>query len=1467
MRKCTVLLSLVLLWLKHSSAQEFFTKRSLSSIKVEKVKSSAKVDPTLLSLYQEKYSQKNGSQSTHLLKNASFSDKLISSSIKENEYVLIKAIGKAGTSQLKNDLQALGLQQASIFGKEISGYFPLQSVKKLPSLNSLAYIRTSLRMTNAGLTDNQADVALKTDIARSTYGVDGSGIKIGVLSDSYNTLGEADVAISAGDLPGPENPDGYLTPVTVLKEYSGVGTDEGRGMLELIHDIAPAAELYFYTAFEGEADFANGILALAEAGCQVIVDDVSYLAEPFFQDGIIAQAVDQVHSQGVAYFSSAGNYGDNSYQAPFRPSGEELFIDSLSVGIMHDFDDRPDSVNTRQSITIPANTSVLFGFQWVDNYSSLNAGLGAQADLDIYFAMENTIVYSIDWPDILQDPVNVFSLSTGGEAVDLDVIITNYEGDAPSLLKYIIFSTAPTINSFDTQSSTSFGHANAAGANGVGAVFYGYTPAYGINSPVLESFSSKGGTPIYLDPQGNFLTQPITREKPDYCATDGSNTSFFGSDIGFDTDIHPNFFGTSAAAPHAAAMAALMIEASGYSLSPEEVRANLISSAIDMEDSGFDHESGYGLIQADVAVAASLQACNGIVVEQAPEDQLFCSGGEARFRVEGRGSSASSSFSYRWQKSIDGGLAFETIGSDSSLLSLTNLTSANNGELYRVIITDDHGTSFSEDDCTDTTTTATLSLSTELPSIICIDNIIQEADPDQCSAVVTYNVSTTVSCGISSFEQTTGLPSGASFPVGTTQNTWVLIDSLGNRQNCSFLVTVLDRTPPVFSQVDSVIVPNDPGLCSASVLFDIPQATDNCGIDAVLQIGGKARGANFPIGITENIFIGIDRYGNLDTAIQVIMVVDEEAPQAVAHDTTLYLGPIGMVGVDPVEHLLADMDDNCGIDTVLVEGRSTFTCEHAGENIIHYTIRDIHGNELSLSSKVTVIAETPHIQLSTPPSLVCTEGEVVLTASVEGDLVSTFWQEEQNGNWSILADETDLILSLEGELPIGFQQYRFGVITVCDTLFSEPVAWEVVECGYPEIRGFSLVDADSQIVWEPLEDGAVLRLENLPSEYNIVAEVEGEQVEKVYVALSGTEQYRNMEREAPYAVFGDKNGLVEGRTLKVGTYEILATAFFRLRDTILAGGHKRISFEIGSCSEDGPITSAGPDLVLSCDSLRTAELDGEAVGAGITYSWSGPEDFSSELLAPKVYRQGEYILSVVDSLGCHQKDSVRVVPCPDDCEAEVVSFSLVDASTNEVIQMLEDGTVLDLSLLGDQLNIEANISCGVNIKSVVMELTGSQVRRRTENRFPYTMAGDSSGTYFAHKFISGEYHLKARPYAKRNGRGKAGGATGITFTVVNASGFQGFTLDLLQEEEVEWRIYPNPAEEFLLIDLDKTRQGNYLIRLLDMKGSSLNELAVEASTQQAHTYVFNLQDITSGIYLLEIQIDDYVHREKISIRK
>ena len=90
-------------------------------------------------------------------------------------------------------------------------------------------------------------------------------------------------------------------------------------MLEQIHDIAPGAGLAFHTAAEGQVGFANGIRALQQAGSQVIVDDIVYFAEPFFQDGIVAQAVtDVVNNHGATYFSSTGNFADSGYLSPFR---------------------------------------------------------------------------------------------------------------------------------------------------------------------------------------------------------------------------------------------------------------------------------------------------------------------------------------------------------------------------------------------------------------------------------------------------------------------------------------------------------------------------------------------------------------------------------------------------------------------------------------------------------------------------------------------------------------------------------------------------------------------------------------------------------------------------------------------------------------------------------------------------------------------------------------------------------------------------------------------------------------------------------------------------------------------------------------------------------------------------------------------------------------------------------------------
>ncbi len=124
---------------------------------------------------------------------------------------------------------------------------------------------------------NAADPAMFTDVVRKRYNIDGSGVTIGVLSDSFNCLGGAEFDVASGDLP---------VNIAVLKEYPFCETgasDEGRAMMQLIHDIAPGAKQLFYTAFVSATDFSVGIQALADAGADIIiVDDVGYFDMPMF---------------------------------------------------------------------------------------------------------------------------------------------------------------------------------------------------------------------------------------------------------------------------------------------------------------------------------------------------------------------------------------------------------------------------------------------------------------------------------------------------------------------------------------------------------------------------------------------------------------------------------------------------------------------------------------------------------------------------------------------------------------------------------------------------------------------------------------------------------------------------------------------------------------------------------------------------------------------------------------------------------------------------------------------------------------------------------------------------------------------------------------------------------------------------------------------------------------------------------
>jgi len=260
--------------------------------------------------------------------------------------VLIDAVTRGDPQQLQAALVALGLQHPSAYSNDVGGWLPVSQLDAATARAEVASIRAAMPHTRTGAVTSQGDFVQHSDVVRSANSLTGAGVTVGVLSDSYDCYavyaannvpagGAAGYAnngftaaaatdISTGDLP---------STVNVLEEAeAGQGgcmaygapaqlpfTDEGRAMLQIVHDVAPGASLAFYTADNSEADFASGIGKLAApvaaggAGAMVIADDVGYFDEPFFQDGIVAQAIDAVEASGVAYFSAAGNDGTLAY--------------------------------------------------------------------------------------------------------------------------------------------------------------------------------------------------------------------------------------------------------------------------------------------------------------------------------------------------------------------------------------------------------------------------------------------------------------------------------------------------------------------------------------------------------------------------------------------------------------------------------------------------------------------------------------------------------------------------------------------------------------------------------------------------------------------------------------------------------------------------------------------------------------------------------------------------------------------------------------------------------------------------------------------------------------------------------------------------------------------------------------------------------------------------------------------------
>ena len=590
--------------------------------------------------------------------------------------VLIDATTRGDPQKLRTALIGLGLERAATYANDVGGWLPVNNIEAAAERGEVLSIRASMPRARTGAASSQGDYAQRSDVVRADNPtLTGAGITVGVLSDSFNCYAvyaepgsgvpvsgnegyayngfTADYTtdVSTGDLP---------SNVNVLEEADclnyGAPTqlpfgDEGRAMLQVVHDVAPGASLAFYTAENSEADFANGIGKLAAAGAKVIADDVGYFDEPFFQDGLVAQAIDAVEAQGVAYFSAAGNDGSLAYEN-LAPSFSTLSGSGSNAGeYLLNFDTSGATTTTALPLTIPVippGDFVAVVVEWDQPYVTGAAGsVGASSRIDLCITGgtgSDTITdydgnpVSCTGPNAIGvDPYQIMIISNPANATgnsqqqNLNIVVGLADGTAaPGRLLVAIEDDGlgSQIDSFATHSATLQGHPGAAGAAAVGAAFYFTTPRCGTSPATLETFSSEGGAPILFDTSGNRLATPVVRQKPDFVGPDGGNDTFLGFTLAsagitdssglLNTSIsecqnnpnYPNYFGTSAATPHAASIAALILQANA-GVTPTQIYTVLHNSALPMSATTPNFNSGYGFIQADAALA--------LIVPGAPE--------------------------------------------------------------------------------------------------------------------------------------------------------------------------------------------------------------------------------------------------------------------------------------------------------------------------------------------------------------------------------------------------------------------------------------------------------------------------------------------------------------------------------------------------------------------------------------------------------------------------------------------------------------------------------------------------------------------------------------------------------------------------------------------------------------------------------------------------------------------------------
>lgn len=555
----------------------------------------------------------------------------------------------------------------------------LDALANTPAIESLRYEPPAI--TRVGSVTSRAATAMRAPIALGDADADGSGQRIGIISDSLAVtpvVRDANTSPASGQsgiLTGSRPQDSGDLPLAVELIAEGeedMSVDEGAAMAELIHDIAPGADLLFHTAGVNRFQLADAIDALCTThNSSIVVDDILFLTEAIYQDDNPSQAASECYQRGVPYITAAGNEGDQSYRFVYSDSAPGIDEPGENRGTpsgndLHNFSPQgfPDSY---LSFQLPSFSSAYVVLMWNQPFDSISDGRGAQIDLDLYVTRAATAAalneQSSDFVGSSTnqqgrtgrprgDAVEFVLLETGASAETFHIAIEHFNGSQDSIpqqpgvpLEFRLLITGADVigTEYDFNAPSIWGRGHGTGVAAIGAVAWWESPEYFPNrydsariDP--ESFSSRGGTyTIQFDTQGNYA--PTQRTVPHFSAADASNNTVLGSPSASvapedgEPDNYLNFYGTSAAAANAAGIYALLREVHPTA-TPDQLREAVEDSAIDVTGRraavGYDDVSGHGLMDATAAsalLATRLSAGDGGATDGGTSDGGTTDGG------------------------------------------------------------------------------------------------------------------------------------------------------------------------------------------------------------------------------------------------------------------------------------------------------------------------------------------------------------------------------------------------------------------------------------------------------------------------------------------------------------------------------------------------------------------------------------------------------------------------------------------------------------------------------------------------------------------------------------------------------------------------------------------------------------------------------------------------------------------------